>query len=160
MTSRRTAKLAQAILESVSSAVLFGLKDPRVKNVTVMRVEPSPDLRSAKVYVSIMGDERAQSLCMHGLRSARGFLQAKVADRLKTRYTPTLNFVVDSGVKQSLAATEIIRDVLGESQRDETEFTRTPLEPPASAGLSEELPTSGEDDSSEQSEATSVTKSP
>jgi len=160
MTSRRTAKLAQAILESVSSAVLFGLKDPRVKNVTVTRVKASPDLRNAKVYVSIMGDERAQSLCMHGLKSARGFLQAKVADRLKTRYTPTLSFVLDPGVKQSFAATKVIREVLGDSQAHENELIQTSHEAPLSAGLSDELHATGEDDSSEPSEATSVTKSP
>lgn len=121
MKSRRLAKLAEAIRETVSSNILFGLKDPRVRNVTVLRVEPSPDLRSAKVYVSVMGDEKAQSLCMHGLNSARGYLQAKIADRLQTRYTPVLKFVLDFGVKRSVEASKTIREALAESRSLEGE---------------------------------------
>jgi len=116
MSSRRTAKVAQAILEAVSSTILFGLKDPRVKNVTVIHVDVSHDVRNAKVYVSVMGDEKAQSLCMHGLNSARGFLQSKVANRLQTRYTPILSFVLDPGVRQSIEASKIIREILPEEQ--------------------------------------------
>lgn len=115
MKSRRTAKIEQAVLQSVSSAILFGLKDPRIRNVTVVRVEVSPDIRSAKVYVSVMGDEKVQSLCMHGLNSARGYLQAKVADRLQTRYTPVLRFVLDQSIKKSAEASRILREVLPET---------------------------------------------
>ena len=71
MSSRRTAKVAEAIREIVSTTVLFHLKDPRVRNVTVLRADVSPDLKYAKIYVSIMGDEKEQALCMHGLHSAR-----------------------------------------------------------------------------------------
>ena len=112
MNSRRTAKLAQAIREVVSSTILFQLKDPRVKNVTVTHVEVSGDLRNAKIYVSIMGDERVQSLSMHGLNSARGFLQSKVADRLQTRYTPILKFMLDDGVKRSFETSRLIDQAL------------------------------------------------
>ena len=115
MSSRRTAKIAQAILETVSTTILFGLKDPRVKNVTVISVEVSPDARSAKVYVSVLGDEKVQSLCMHGLQSARGFIQSKIGDRLQTRYTPVLTFVLDPGVKKSIETSKAIRDVFAES---------------------------------------------
>ena len=104
--------LFEAILETVSSTVLFELKDPRIKHVTVTNVEVSPDIRSAKVYVSVMGDEKTQALTMHGLESARGFLQAKVADRIQTRYTPILKFVLDPGVKRSIEASQALREVL------------------------------------------------
>lgn len=117
--SRRTERIARAILESVSTAVLFEIKDPRVKNVTVTRVEVSPDVRTAKVYVSVMGSEKEQSLCMHGLTSARGFLQSKVADRVQTRFTPLLTFVLDEGVKKSIEASRIIREALAESRPSE-----------------------------------------
>lgn len=112
--SRRTARVAEAIRETVSSTVLFELRDPRIKNVTVLHVEVSPDIRSAKVYVSVMGDERTQKLALHGLESARGFLQAKVADRVQTRYTPILKFVLDPGVKKSIEASRILREALAE----------------------------------------------
>lgn len=112
MTSRRTLKVAEAIRETVSTLVLFELRDPRVKNVTVLGVEASPDLRSAKVFVSVMGDEKAQSLAMHGLTSARGFLQSKIAERIDLRYTPILSFVLDQGIKKSIEAARILREVL------------------------------------------------
>lgn len=113
MTSRRLAKAAEAIRESVSSTILFELKDPRVKNVTVLRAEAAPDLRTAKVYVSVMGTVKEQRLCLHGLESARGFIQAKLADRLQTRYTPVLTFILDPSVKRSIEASRLLRDVLG-----------------------------------------------
>jgi ribosome-binding factor A len=102
-------------------AVLFDIKDPRVRNVTVLRTEVSPDLKSARVFVSVMGDEKAQSLAMHGLRSARGFIQSRIADRLELRYTPILQFVLDPGVKLSVQASAIIREALTQdaAQHDE-----------------------------------------
>jgi ribosome-binding factor A len=112
MSTRRTAKVAEAIRGVVSMTVLFGLKDPRVRNVTVLRVEVSPDLRSAKVYVSVMGDEKQQSLTMHGLNSARGFIQSKIAERLDLRYTPILQFVLDQGVKVSVQTSAVIREAM------------------------------------------------
>ena len=86
--SRRTEKLARLIRESVSTTVLFEIRDPRVQNVTVLGADVAPDLRTAKVRVSVMGDERDEQLALHGLESARGFLQAKLNDRAELRYTP------------------------------------------------------------------------
>src|SRR5579872_6983559 len=114
MSSRRIAKVAEALRETISTTVLFEIKDPRVRNVTVLRTEVSPDLKSARVFVTVMGDEKAQSLAMHGLRSARGFIQSRIADRLELRYTPILQFVLDPGVKMSVQASSIIRDALAQ----------------------------------------------
>ena len=116
------AKASQAILECISSAILIHLKDPRVKNVTVTGVEISPDFRSAKVKISVMGDEKTMALTMRGLRSARGFLQSKVAERVETRYTPVLDFVIDRGVKQSIEASTILREL----KEEEGEFSTSP----------------------------------
>jgi ribosome-binding factor A len=112
MTSRRVQKAAQAIREVVSMAILTELKDPRVENVTVTYVEVSPDMRQAKVHVSVMGDDAKQKLCLHGLQSSAGFLQAKVGKRIDTRYTPRLRFELDMGVKKSLAIAQLLHDVL------------------------------------------------
>jgi ribosome-binding factor A len=91
------------------------LRDPRVKNVTVLGAEAAPDLRTAKVFVSVMGDAKQQSLCLHGLESARGFIQAKLADRLQTRYTPVLKFVLDPAVKRSVETSRLLREALGDA---------------------------------------------
>lgn len=112
MSSRRTLKAAAAIREVVSMAILAEVRDPRVRDVTVTKVEVSGDMREAKVYVSIMGDETKQRLAIHGLQSSAGFLQAKVASRIDTRYTPRLEFVLDQGVKKSIEIATILNQVL------------------------------------------------
>lgn len=112
MSSRRALKLAEAVRQVVSSAILFELKDPRVRDVTVTYVEVSDDLRFAKVHVSVMGDEKRQRLTLRGLESAAGFLQAKCAEKIETRWTPKLTFVLDQGVKRSIEITRILAEVL------------------------------------------------
>ncbi|HBN76568.1 30S ribosome-binding factor RbfA [Rubinisphaera italica] len=114
MSTRRTAKASRAVREVLSSAILFELNDPRIKNVTVLSVDVAQDMRSAKVYVSVLGDKKTQTRCIHGLESARGFLQKKVADRIDTRYTPILNFVLDDGVKKSIEASRILEELARE----------------------------------------------
>jgi ribosome-binding factor A len=110
--SRRLLKAAEAIRGVVSMAILTELRDPRVKNVTVVGVEVLPDMKSAKVFVSVMGTEKEQQLSVSGLQNAAGFLQKKIADRIETRHTPRLTFVLDKGVKASLEVNRILREVL------------------------------------------------
>jgi ribosome-binding factor A len=110
MKSHRLARVSEAIREVAANAILFDIKDPRVKNVTVTRAEVSADLQHAKVYVSIMGTEKEQQLTMHGLRSAAGFVQTKVADRLTSRYVPHITFILDEGVKKSIEIARLIRE--------------------------------------------------
>ena len=112
MSSRRTEKAAEAVREVVSMAILTELNDPRVRDVTVTYVEVSRDLRYAKVHVSVMGDETRQNLTLRGLQSAAGFLQAKIAERIEIRYTPKLSFLLDQGVKRSIAVAQILQQVL------------------------------------------------
>ena len=112
MSSHRIAKAAEAVREVVSMAILTDIKDPRVQDVTVTFVEMTPDMRQAKVHVSVMGNETKQRLSLAGLKSAAGFLQSKVAKRIDTRYTPRLEFVLDLGVKKSIEIAEILQRVL------------------------------------------------
>jgi ribosome-binding factor A len=112
MTSRRVQKAAEAIREVVSMAILADLRDPRVVNVTVTYVEVAGDMRSATIHVSVMGSDAAQQLCLHGLNSAAGYLQSKVARRIETRYTPRLSFELDMGVKRSIEISRILQSVL------------------------------------------------
>jgi len=102
--------VGEAIREVVSTAVLFEVKDPRVKGVTVLGCDVSGDLRNAKVRVSIMGTEPERKLCMHGLISSAGFLQRKIADRLELRFTPILTIVEDDSIKKSLEMSRLIRE--------------------------------------------------
>jgi ribosome-binding factor A len=112
MSSRRLLKAAEAIREVVSMAILTELKDPRVQDVTVTSVSVAPDMRTAKVNVSIRGDEKKQELSLRGLQASAGFLQHLIAKRIDTRYTPVLQFVIDQGVKRSIEVATILREVL------------------------------------------------
>jgi ribosome-binding factor A len=129
MSSRRVLKAAEAIREVVSMAILTDLRDPRIEDVTVTYVEVSPDMRQAKVHVSIMGDDAKQRLCLHGLRSSAGYLQSKIADRIDTRYTPRITFHLDEGVKKSLAINQLLQELLPDTRSqdqsvpDDTEET-------------------------------------
>lgn len=123
MNSRRLLKAAEAIREVVSMAILVDLTDPRIADVTVTFVEVAPDMRLARVHVSIMGDQTKQNLCLRGLESASGFLQNKVGNRIDTRYTPKLKFVLDQGVKHSLAVARILNEVLPD--RNDTDVIQT-----------------------------------
>ena len=121
MSSRRVRKVAEAIREVVSMAILTELKDPRVQDVTVTYVEVSGDLRHAKVHVSVMGDEAKQQLSLRGLQSAAGFLQSRCARRIETRYTPRIEFVLDQGVKKSIEISRILAQVLPREETPDAE---------------------------------------
>ena len=110
MKSHRLARVSEVVRETAANAILFELKDPRVKSVTVTRAEVSADLQHAKVFVSVMGTEKEQQLTMHGLKSAAGFVQTKVAERLTSRYVPHITFVLDEGVKKSIEIARLIRE--------------------------------------------------
>jgi ribosome-binding factor A len=121
MTSRRVLKVAEAVREVVSMAILTDLQDPRITGVTVTSVEVTSDLREAKVHVSIRGDENQQRLSLHGLRSAAGYLQQKVGCRIETRYTPKLRFELDLGVKKSLEITRILDELAQAREQDRSD---------------------------------------
>jgi ribosome-binding factor A len=115
MKPHRLARVAEVIREVASETILFGMQDPRIKGVTVTRTEVSGDLQHAKIYVSIMGTEREQKLCMHGLEHAAGFVQSKIGSRLQTRFTPVVRFVLDKGVKNSIEVSRLINEALASS---------------------------------------------
>jgi ribosome-binding factor A len=115
MKAHRLERIAEVVREVASSTILFELRDPRVHGVTVTRAEVSGDLQHAKVFVSLMGTPQDQKLCLYGLKSAAGFIQSKLAERLQTRFTPVLTFVVDLGVKKSIEVSRLINEALAES---------------------------------------------
>ena len=95
MTADRMRRVDEAMREVLSGAITSELKDPRVGFVTVTAVHTAPDLRQARVFVSVLGDGTVRRRTLAGLRSAHGFLQRRVADELHLKHTPTLDFVYD-----------------------------------------------------------------
>ena len=116
MASRRSLKAAEAVRVVVATSLLMETKDPRVQGVTITKVEVTADMRQAKVYFTVLGGESKERNALRGLQSAAGFLQSKVARRIDTRYTPTLLFAVDRGVKNLMAVTKILEDERAERE--------------------------------------------
>ena len=132
MKMHRLARVAEAVRETASETILYEMHDPRVKFVTVTRAEVSGDLQHAKVYVSVMGSPKEQQDCMYGLKHASGFVQSKLAGRLKTRFTPVITFVLDEGVKKSIEMTRILNEERARSA------PATPAAEPAEGSADEE----------------------
>jgi ribosome-binding factor A len=120
MPTHRSLRMAEAIREVVATSILFDVADPRVRSVTVLRVEVSADLRNATVFVSIMGNEGERKKAFRGLVHAAGFLQARVAARLQTRFTPVLSFTHDESVKKSAELARVIEEAIASDRRPET----------------------------------------
>lgn len=119
VSSRRLLKAAEAIREVVAQAILTELRDPRVKDVTVVGVQVSPDMREAKVAVSVMGGEKQETLSLRGLRNAAGFLQSRIADRIETRYTPKLQFTIDKGQQNAMVVGQLLEQIRREKEEDQ-----------------------------------------
>src|SRR5947208_10548798 len=104
----RMRRVDEAVREVLSDAITTEMKDPRVGFVTVTSVETSPDLRHAKVFVSVLGTEIEREASLAGLRSAHGFLQRRVAGELRLKHTPTLHFLYDDSADRGLRIAEIL----------------------------------------------------
>ena len=108
-------------IRQVLSERLPELKDPRIGFVTVTGVATSPDLRHAKVYVSVLGAERQREQTLRGLDAAHGVLQAAIAHELKLRRTPHLAFEYDPSVERGVRMTKLIDDLAPEPADDESD---------------------------------------
>jgi ribosome-binding factor A len=109
MSKDRMRRVNEAVKEVISVAIGNELKDPRVGFVTVTDVGTSPDLRHARVYVSVLGDERRREETLAGLSSARGYLQGRVAGELRLKHTPQLEFHYDESIDRGIRITELLR---------------------------------------------------
>jgi ribosome-binding factor A len=101
-------RVNEAVREVLSARIAEGLKDPRIGFVTVTSVETSPDLRHARVYVSVLGDEPDREQSLAGLASAHGLLQQAIARELRMKRTPTLQFVFDESIERGMRISELL----------------------------------------------------
>jgi ribosome-binding factor A len=107
-------RVNEAVREVVSAHIAGDVKDPRIGFVTVTGVDTSPDLRHARVYVSVLGTELERQAALDGLTSARGFLQAQVGAELRMKRTPTLEFLYDPSIEHGMKMERLISDVAPE----------------------------------------------
>ncbi len=101
-------RVNEAVREVLSVRIAEGLKDPRIGFVTVTAVDTSTDLRHARVYVSVLGDEKEREATLEGLQSSHGVLQARIARELRMKRTPTLDFVYDDSIERGMRITELL----------------------------------------------------
>ena len=106
----RMRRVNEAVREVVSARLAEGLRDPRIGFVTVTSVDTSPDLRQARVYVSVLGSGDERAATMDGLASAHGLLQQAVARELRMKHTPTLQFVFDESIHRGMRISELLDD--------------------------------------------------
>ena len=107
----RMRRVDEAVRAVLSDAIARDLQDPRVGFVTVTGVKTSPDLRHARVYVSVLGDVHTRDESLAGLRSAHGFLQSRVASELTLKHTPTLTFEYDESVDRGMRISQLLHDL-------------------------------------------------
>lgn len=103
-------RVNEAVRQVLSEAV-GELKDPRIGFVTITGVETSPDLRHARVYVSVFGSERTRGRSLTGLEAAHGVLQARLARELRMKRTPQLSFEYDPSVERGVRMTQLIDEL-------------------------------------------------
>jgi ribosome-binding factor A len=110
MAKQRMRRVNEALREVLGVAISMELKDPRVGFVTVTGVDASPDLRHARVFVSVLGDERRRADTLDGLGSSRGYLQGRVATELRLKHTPQLQFQYDESADRGMRIAELLRE--------------------------------------------------
>jgi ribosome-binding factor A len=110
MRHARMRRVDEAVRTVLSDAIAKDLKDPRVGFVTVTGVKTSPDLRQARVYVSVLGDQQSLEESLAGLRSAHGFLQSRVATELNLKHTPTLTFEYDESITRGMRISRLLEE--------------------------------------------------
>jgi len=103
-------RVDEAVRQVVGDAVAHDLKDPRVGFVTVTDVKTSPDLRHARVYVSVLGDPELREESLAGLRHAHGYLQSRVGGELALKHTPTLEFLYDDSTDRAMRLEQLLRE--------------------------------------------------
>lgn len=118
MAGARMRRVDEAMRAVLSDAIAKDLQDPRVGFITVTGVKTSPDLRHARVYVSVLGGERERAASLEGLQAAHGFLQGRIAQALRLKHTPTLVFDYDESVDRGMRISALLEEAAAPEDRE------------------------------------------
>jgi ribosome-binding factor A len=108
MATDRMRRVNEVLREVIGDTISTELEDPRIGFVTVTSVDTSPDLRAARVYVSVLGDEQAREATLKGLRAAHGVLQAAIGKQTRMKRTPTLSFHYDETPERGVRISRLL----------------------------------------------------
>ena len=124
--SIKNIRINEEVMRELSNIIRGEIKDPRINPMTsVVAVEVAPDLKTAKAYISVLGDEKSQQDTLKGLRSAEGYIRMLLAKNINLRNTPQITFILDQsieyGVKMSKMIDDVTRADAASGTTDETE---------------------------------------
>ena len=117
--SRRLDRVEEACKEELSEILQRETKDPRVGFVTITAVKVTPDLRHARVYVSILGTEEEATQSLAGLESARGYLRARLGKHMRLKYLPEIEFIRERVAEEALHLSELMEKAREESGEED-----------------------------------------
>jgi len=116
--STRQNRVSDLIRGEVSRLILRELRDPRIGFVTVTGATISPDLRNARVYISVLGGDKEQQATLEALKRASGFIRKEVFRNLRLRFSPTIEFQIDESLERGARIEEALRSI--EAERRDT----------------------------------------
>ena len=120
--SIKNTRINAEVQHELANLIREGIKDPRIHPMTsVTSVEVAPDLKSAKAYISVLGDEQAQRDTLEGLRSAEGYIRRALARTVNLRNTPELKFIMDDSIEYSIHISKMLKDYGVEASQEEAE---------------------------------------
>lgn len=120
MNNKRLGRISEEVRKVVSEIIASGLKDPRINPMTtVTNVEVTRDLRYAKIYVSVLGDDREKDETIKGLENAKGFLRREISSKIDLRYTPEPMFFLDESIEKGIYMSKLIEEVNKNSRSQE-----------------------------------------
>ncbi len=117
--SHRPEKVEQFIQEELSQIIQREVKDPRIGFVSVTAVEVSPDLRHARIFVSVLGDREAKEATMTGLASATAYIRRELAQRLQMRFAPEVTFKLDESIERGSRVMKLLGEVTKDTPHGE-----------------------------------------
>lgn len=120
--SIKNIRINEEVSHALSNIISGEIKDPRINPMTsVVSVEVAPDLKTAKAYISVLGDEKSQKDTLAGLRSAEGFIRARLAKSVNLRNTPEFTFILDQSIEYAINMSKKIDEVIGSKNRQDGE---------------------------------------
>ncbi len=119
--SRRTDRINEQLREEISRVLARQIKDPRLNSViSITRVESSSDLRSARVYISVLGNDIQRKEALEGLQSAASFLRREIRDRINMKHTPFMTYILDDSIQEADHLLRLLNDVKSEDTSEQT----------------------------------------
>lgn len=118
--TRRAERVSNLIRQEICDLLLESVNDPRLKSfISVTQVSTSPDLKNARVYISVMDDQDKAKGVLDGFKSASGYFRKELSRRLRLRYVPELSFEIDNSIERGVRILNLIEQVSVEDSEDE-----------------------------------------